>query len=226
MAKPVFRRPILQDPEEVLNWAQRLVEPLKRYKKWIFLGLAAVLIIAATWGMSSWIQAGREEKAALALAQLQAKLGAPEAEAATVKSLEAITRDYPGTRAARGAQVWRAHLLYQMQKYAEAARAYEAIPAGRDPGWDALVAESLSYCFEAQGDLKKAAQVLKPLAETTSGAFQGEIWRRLALLLEAAGDRQDAAVYWQKLLDHPSNPALLPYFKEKVATAGTGEKKN
>ncbi len=225
MGKPLFRRPILEDPEEVLNWAQRLVEPLKRYRKWIFLGLAAVLIIVATWGISSWIQAGKEEKAALLLAQLQPKLGSPEGDGATVNSLEGIIRGYPGTRAGKEAQVWRAHVLYQMKNYAEAAKAYESIPEGRDPGWDTLVAESLSYCYEAQGDFKKAAQVLKPLGEKTTGALQGEIWRRLAMLTEAAGDPKEAAGYWRKLLENPSNPALLPYFKEKVAADEAGEKK-
>jgi lipopolysaccharide biosynthesis regulator YciM len=177
------------------------------------------------WGINFKIQAGKEEKAGVALAQLQPKLAGPEADAGTVKSLEAIIRDYPGTKAGQEAQVWRAHLLYHLKNYAEAARAYESIPTGRDPGWDTLVAESLSYCYEAQGDLKKAAQVLKPLSETTSGAFQGEIWRRLATLLEASGNSAEAAVYWRKLLDHPSNPALVPYLKEKVAAADAAGKK-
>lgn len=226
MPKITFRRRlVLQDPEEVLTWAQRLLEPLKRYLKWVLVGAAGVVIILGAWGINARIQAGREEKAGTALAQLNPRVTGSGADAETLKSLEGLIRDYPGTKAAKEAQVWRAHLLYHLKQYAQAAQAYESLPQGRDPGWDLLVGESLSYCYEGLGDFKKAAQVLKPLSEKTPGAFQGELWLRLAILLEQAGDAQEAGIYWRKLLDHPPSPAFIPYLKEKVAAAEAAPKK-
>ena len=219
------RRLVLQDPEEVLTWAQRLLEPLKRYLKWVLAGAAGVVIILGVWGINARIQAGREEKAGTALAQLKPRVTGSGADTETIKSLEALIRDYPGTKAAKEAQLWRAHLLYHLKQYAEAARAYESLPRGRDPGWDILIGESLGYCYEALGDFKKAAQVLKPVSEKASGAFQGELWLHLAMLLEQAGDVQEASIYWRKLLDHPPSPAFIPYLKEKVAAVEAAPKK-
>jgi Flp pilus assembly protein TadD len=225
MAKRISRHFLLQDPEEVLTWAQRLLAPLKRHAKWILLGVVGVAIIFGAWAINARIQAGKEEKAETALVQLNPKLTGAGANAETLKSLEALIRDYPGTKAAQEARLWRAHVLYQMKRYADAAKAYESLPLGREPGWDLLVAESLSYCYEAPGDLKKAAQVLKPATEKASGGFQSELWRHLAMLLEQAGDPKEAGVYWRKLLDQPSNPALVSYLKEKVAADEAASKK-
>jgi tetratricopeptide (TPR) repeat protein len=119
----------------------------------------------------------------------------------------------------------RANLLYGLRQYGEAAKAYESLLDGRDPGWDTLVNESLSYCYEGMGDFKKAAGVLKPVAEQTSGRLQSEVRRRLALLYEQAQEPQEAAVYWRKLLDQPPDAALAPYFQEKLAAAEAAGKK-
>jgi predicted negative regulator of RcsB-dependent stress response len=219
------RRKLLEEPEEVLNLAQRLLEHLKGYWKWLLVGGIVVAVALGAWGINSKLQAGKEEKAGAALAQLRAKLPAGEANAEALKGLEELIRDYPGTPAAREAEILRAHLLYQTQQYAEAAKAYESLQKGRDPGWDTLVAESLSYCYEALGDFKKAAAVLKPATEKTFGGFQSDLWRRLAWLYEKAGEPQEAVPYWRKLLDQPPQHSLVPYLKEKVAAAEALPKK-
>ena len=52
-----------------------------------------------------------------------------------------------------------------MKNYAEAAKAYEALLKSGDPDWNALIDESLSYCYEGLGDFKKAAATLKAVEE-------------------------------------------------------------
>ena len=213
------RRRVLEEPEEVLNLAQRWLAQLISYWKWLLVGLVAVVVALGAWGITSHLKARQEEKAAVAWAQVGSKIFGSEANAEALKALEALIREYPGTKAAKEAEMVRAHLLYQMKNYAEAAKAYGSLPKSRDPGWDTLITESLSYCYEAMGDFKKAAEVLKPAAEETSGAFKGELYQRLGLLLEQAGERQEAATYWRKLLDQPPNPALVPYLKGKLTAA-------
>ncbi|MDP3182824.1 MAG: tetratricopeptide repeat protein [Desulfobaccales bacterium] len=226
MAKVVIRRRRgLEEPEEVLNLVQRWLAQLKTYWKWLLGGLVAVVVVLGAWGLTSHLKARQEGKAAAAWAQVRSKVTDSEANAEALKALEALIKDYPGTKAAQEAETVRAHLLYRMKNYAEAAKAYGSLLKGRDPGWDTLITESLSYCYEAMGDYKKAAEVLKPAAETTSGAFKSELYQRLGLLLEQAGERQEAATYWRKLLDQPPNPALIPYLKEKLATAEAAPKK-
>ena len=217
------RKSLLENPEEVLDLAQRWLEQVKHQWKWLALGLGLVVLVLAAWGINARMAAGREAQAVEALARLRPRLASPGP--AMAKDLEQVARDYPGTRGARDALLLRANLLYQMKNYAEAAKAYAALLQGGDPGWDALVNESLSYCYEGLGDYQKAAATLKQVAEQTSGSLKAEATQRLALVLEQAGDFKEAAVYWKKLVDEPGNPALQSYLKERLAAAEAKAKK-
>jgi predicted negative regulator of RcsB-dependent stress response len=226
MAKLTLRRrSALDNPEEVLNLAQRLLERVKPYAKWLVLAGVVIAVGLGAWGVTARMQESRQEKAAAALAQVTptADLKAPDAAAA--KALEKFVNEYAGTRAARDAQLMRANLLYGLGQYAEAAKAYESLLDGREPGWDTLVNESLSYCYEGMGNFKKAAEVLKPVAEQSSDPLKSEVMRRLAMLYEQAKEPKEAAAYWAKLLDRPPDPALVPYLREKLAAAEAQGKK-
>ncbi len=226
MAKKITRRRLtLDNPDEVLTMAQRLGEQLKPYTTWLVTVGVVIAVGLGAWGINAKIQESRQEKAAAALAQVtpKADLKAPNLEAA--KALEKFVNEYGGTPAAREAQLTRANLLYALGQYGEAAKAYESLLAGRDPGWDSLVQESLSYCYEGMGDYKKAAATLKPVAENISGPLQRDVLQRLALLYERAQDPKEAAIYWRKLVEKPPNPSMVPYFQEKLAAAEAAVKK-
>jgi lipopolysaccharide biosynthesis regulator YciM len=171
------------------------------------------------------IQERRQEKAAQALALVTPKADLKSPDAAQAKALEKFINEHAGTPAAREAQLTRANLLYGLGQYGEAAKAYESLLTGRDPGWDNLVNESLSYCYEGMGDFKKAAAALKPVAESIFGPIKGDAMRRLAILYEQAKEPKEAAVYWRKLLEKPPDPALVPYLQEKLAAAEAQAKK-
>ena len=219
------RRSALDNPEEVLNLAQRLLERVKPYAKWLVLAGVVIAVGLGAWGVNARLQERRQEKAVAALVLVTPKADLKAPDAAAAKALEKFVNEYAGTRAARDAQLVRANLLYRLTQYAEAAKAYESLLDGRDPGWDTLVNESLSYCYEGMGNFKKAAEVLKPVAEQSSEPLKSEVRRRLALLYEQAKEPKEAAVYWAKLLEKPPNPALVPYLREKLAAAEAQVKK-
>ncbi len=216
MAKISARhRSLLENPEEVLNLAQRLLEQGKLRWKWLALGLALVALALAAWGIHAGIKGRQEKQAAAALAQLRPRLTA-EAGSEAAQALEQVVRDYPGSRGAREAQLLRANLLYHLKNYPEAAQAYASLVPSGDPAWDALLNESLSYCYEGLGDYKKAAAALKAAQAQLPGPLSSELSQRLALLLEQAGDYPAAAVYWKMVLDQHGNPLLVPYLEEKL----------
>jgi len=212
------RRRLPQEPEEVLTLAQRLIAPLKPYLKWVALGVAVLVVVLAVWTVNARRQEGREERAGAALALVSPKVAKAEKDAETLKDLEKVIQEYPGTRAAREAELFRANLLYRLKRYGEAATAYQAL-LGRDPALDPFIQESLSYCYEGLGEFRKAADVLKPLADKATGDYRGELLMQRARLLERAGDRQEAGQIWRQLLEQPPNPALEPYIREKAAAA-------
>jgi tetratricopeptide (TPR) repeat protein len=209
------RRSLLENPEEVLNLAQRLLEQGKLRWKWLALGLALVLLALAAWAIHAGIKGRQEKQAAAALAQLRPSLTG-EAGSESAQALEQVVRVYPGSRGAREAQLLRANLLYHLKNYPEAAKAYASLLPSGDLAWDALLNESLSYCYEGMGDYKKAAAVLKAAQSRLPGPLSSEIDQRLALLLEQTGDYPAAAVYWKKLLDQPGSPLLVPYLQERL----------
>ncbi|MFZ5447532.1 MAG: tetratricopeptide repeat protein [Thermodesulfobacteriota bacterium] len=219
------RRVALDSPDAMLTWAQLLLERLKPFIKWLVLVTVVIAVGLGAWGIKARMQASREEKAATALAQVTPKIDLNIPALAAATDLEKFIKEYPGTAAAREAQLLRANILYGLQQYSEAAKAYESLLDGRDPAWDNLITESLSYCYEGMGNYQKAAEVLKPLVEKTYGPLQIEVIHRLALLHEQAKEPGQAAVYWRKLLEKPPDAAMVPYLQEKLAAAEAGSKK-
>jgi tetratricopeptide (TPR) repeat protein len=222
MAKfPRRQDPLKQD--EMLTLAQRALDFLQLYRNWLIVGLAGLALLVAGTAIAKYWQQSRRDAAVAALAEVRPKLERPEEAEAALPSLERLVREYGSTPAAREAALQRAHLLYQLEKYEEAAAAYKGLlrdPAiQRDAPLRLLITESLSYCYEGLGKYGEAADVLKPLAEQSPTVLQGELTRRLAWLYEQAGRRQEAQKYWQMLLENPPNPAIVPYLKEKLAAA-------
>jgi lipopolysaccharide biosynthesis regulator YciM len=226
MAKPGSRkRSFIGEPLDISTLHLWLLDYLKDYWKWIAAVLAVVIISLGTWGITTQLRAHRAGQAEAAMAKITPELSNPQAAGTALKALDQLLKDYPGTPTALVAAIFRAHLLYQTQKYGDAAKAYEALLQDHLPGWDPVIAESLSYCYEAQGDYRKAAQALQPVVEKATRPLQNEMYRRLAMLLEQAGEWKEAAQYWQKLLDKVPDPALLAYFREKAATAAAAAQK-
>ena len=226
MAKITPRRKLaLDNPEEMLTLAQRLLAPVKPYAKWLVLAGVVIAVGLGAWGVNAKLQERREEKAVAALTLVTPKADLKAPDAAAAEALMKFVNEYAGTRAAREARLMRANLLYKLEQYGEAAKAYESLLDGRDPGWETLVNESLSYCYEGVGNFKKAAEVLKPVVEQISGPLKSEVMRRLAMLYEQAKEPKEAAVYWRKLLDQPPDAALVPYLQEKLAAAEAGSQK-
>jgi predicted negative regulator of RcsB-dependent stress response len=219
------RRVALDSPEGIREWADLWLERVQPYLKWLVLGMVVIAVGLGAWAISARMQASREEKAAVALTQVTPKIDLNIPAAAAASDLEKFIKEYPGTRAAREAQLTRANLLYKLQQYSAAATAYESLLDSRDPAWDALITESLSYCYEGMGNFKKAAEVLKPVVEQTAGPMQTEVMHRLAMLYDQAKEPREAAVYWRKLLEKPLDATMVPYLQEKLAMAEAGAQK-
>ena len=221
MAKRKPRRRAPQEPDEILSLAQQSLNYVRPYLKWLIGGGIILLLGIAVWFGSGYLKQSRESRAQAALEQLRPQLSQTDQTDAAIQSLDALIKKYPSTNAALMGRLFKAHLLYQTEKYADAARTYKDLRAAlgnHDPyGWKPFVTESLSYCYEAQGDYAQAAQTLKPLVNQVQGNYQTLLLSRLAVLYDKAGNRAEADAAWQRLLTQVQNPALASYWKERLA---------
>jgi predicted negative regulator of RcsB-dependent stress response len=191
---------------KVLDFAQKNLTP-------ILIGLVVLVIVGATWGYLQKRQFDRQEKAA---ELYQATVGQKKSDTPTMlKELQVIIQDYPETGGALQARLLMANLLYQEKKYQEATAIFEAL--GREaPDVKILVAENLSYCYEAQKEYQKAAAVLDPLVEMPELPYRQELQRRQALLLELGGEPAKALAVYQKMLQDNPPANFIPYLQEKI----------
>jgi len=226
MAKTTLkRRAALDTPEGLMDWAELAWERVRPYSLWLVLGLVVIAIGLGAWVVSAKMRASREEKAGAALAQVTPKidLNIPAVTAAT--DLEKFIKQYPGTPAAREAQLMRANILYKLQQYSQAAQAYKSLSDSSDPAWNNLIIESLSYCYEGMGQYKKAAEVLQPIVDQTHGPMKTQTIQRLAMLYDQAKDPKQAAVYWRQLLENPPDVTIQAYIQARLAADEAAAKK-
>jgi predicted negative regulator of RcsB-dependent stress response len=223
MARRKPRRRGPQEPEEILGAAQQTLEYIRPYLKWLISAGVILVLGFLGWSGYTYLQHSREASAQAALEQVRPQLNQPDQAPEAIKNLDALIRQYPSTKAAQMARLFKGHLLYQTEKYADAAKTYEELRSAlrnQEPyGWEPFVTESLSYCYEAQGDYAKAAQTLKSLVDRVDGNYQTVLLSRLALLYDKAGNRPEADMVYQRLLSQTKNPALASYWKERLASA-------
>jgi predicted negative regulator of RcsB-dependent stress response len=203
-----------KETDEFYSFSTKLLEFAQRNLTAILTGLAVLIIAGAVWGYLQKRQTDRQEKAAelyQAAIMAQQKPNIPT----MLKELQIIIQDYPDTGGALQARLLTANLLYQEKKYQEASAAFEAL--GKEaPDVKILVAENLSYCYEAQKDYQKAAAVLDPLVEMADLPYRQELLRRQALLFELAGDQNKALAIYQKMLQDNPSESFAPYLQEKI----------
>ncbi len=206
-------KPKIKETDEFISFSTRLLDFAQKNLTYIICGLAVLLVAGAVWGYLQNRQFDRQEQAA---ELYQAAVAQKKTDIPTMlKELQTIIHDYPETGGALQARLLTANLLYQEKKYSEAAAAFEAL-AQAAPDVKILVAENLSYCYEAQKDYPKAAAVLDTLLATADLPYRLELQRRQALMFELAGEAAKALATYQKMLQ--DNPAdnFAPYLQEKI----------
>ncbi len=202
-----------KDVDEFITLSAKLLNFGQKHLTSILIGLAVLLLAGAVWGYLQKRQADRQEKAA-ELYQAAAAQKRPDLPT-MLKELKSIIQDYPGTGGALQARLLIANLLYQEKKYLEAAAAFETL-AREAPELNVLVAENLSYCYEAEKQYQKAASVLDPLVGAAELPYRQELQRRQGLLFELAGEPTRALAIYQKMLQDNPQDSFAPYLQEKI----------
>lgn len=213
--KATSRKTPPKEADTFISFSTRLLELISKHLKVILLGFIVIILAGVGWTVVHQMQAQRAEKAAARLREIRPELSQPQKTEENLAALQKLINTYPDTGAALQARLFCAHLLYREKRYAEAAAAYEAL-RGKDPGLDVLLAESLSFCYAAQGKFPQAAEVLEPLVSNTKLPLHGDLLRRQAFLYEQAGDAARALAKYRQLLEQHPGPEVSAYIREKI----------
>ena len=243
-------KPDIEVEDEFVSGVTSFAEKLAPYARKIVAAVVAFfLVVAAVMGYR-WYQERREARATEIVAQAmeiyqqpvvseeQAALfaqldipGLPEvthpsakarAEAALAE-WEALVGDYGDTDAARHSQLFFAGVLYDAQRYDEAAELYRAFAQSDAPAEQRAIArEGVAYTLEAQALAAEDAQARQAGLEQALAAFEkvqerdDGFYRDYALyhqgrVLESLDRRDDAVAMYQKVLEQfPSTPLRQP----------------
>ncbi|MFP3867333.1 MAG: tetratricopeptide repeat protein [Desulfobacteraceae bacterium] len=209
------RRTIVKEEDKFISFSTRLIEFFKRNLKVVLLGLILVILAAAGGAIIHRVYQQRAISAAELLETVRPELSQPQEADKSLAALQQVISKYPDSGAAFQARLFEANLLYQQQKYAEAAAIYKSLQ-GRHPGLRVLLTESLSYCWEGQKQFHRAAEILDPLVKDPQLPYRGELLQRQAMLYEQAGDRDRALTCYRRLLAQHPDSTFAPLIKEKI----------
>ncbi|AEB08606.1 YfgM family protein [Desulfobacca acetoxidans] len=211
--KPLSSRKKLQEPDEFITFGARMLDLARKNLRTIVIGFAVIIVAGAAWGYIQKRQMDRQERAA---EFYQASVGRASSHVPDLlKELEIIIQDYPDTGGALQARLYLANVLFGERRYQEAAAAFTALGEAA-PELRVLVAENLSYCYEAQKEYQKASAVLEPLVQDKNLPYRQELQRRQALLYELGGEPAKALKVFKQMLEEKPPADFIPYIREKI----------
>jgi tetratricopeptide (TPR) repeat protein len=185
---------------------------MAKHQKRIVAVVAALVGVMLVMGVVQVFQNKQEEKAATALYKVLEAMGGQIASAdptpgmqgpfykdeqeqqkAILSAADAVTKDFPGSRAARMARLAAASAHLRLGENDAALEAYQGVVASFRPG-DGLqfaALEGLAYTQEAKGDLKGAVATMDRLSKD-SPEFKDRAMFEKARLLAKDGQPDEA----------------------------------
>lgn len=216
----VDRKRLLKEPDEFISTTMRAMGWLRRNSRWV----SAAAVLAVVCGVAVWgwtVYKHRRENQAQELHGQAYSLyarGVEETDISASKELmekavekfQAVIKEFPDTRTAWMARMYRARASYALGKYEEALKDFEAalasVPSGDDGTMRALALQGLGLAFQAKGDWEKAARAFQSIKEAAGGSFGRMAELELARCYEKQGKTKEALSVYQSLLGFLSEP--------------------
>lgn len=206
------------EEDRFLEWLMHAVEVVQQKWQLFVAGVVGVIAVALAINYALGAQEANKEAATGLLGEvLIAETNGQEEQA--IKMAEQLIRTYAGTPAAAQGMLVLANRYYLQGRYQEAEQQYQRYLS--DYGdTDILVYgawSGLAACFEAQGDLQKAAAKYREYATKHAGAEQTSL-----ALMEAArcygmaGDKQTQKELLQEIVRDYAESPVAPRAREEL----------
>ena len=189
-------RPTREELEEdqFLAWVLEAVEYVKERSQ-LFIGVVAAVIVAIL--AISYVQSARQEARVEANALLGQAIMADESGRLdeVLRVCEQLTTQYGGTPAAAQATVMLANRYYIQGRYADAGRMYQSYldDYGDIDMLEYAAWSGLGACYEAQGDLERAAAQYLSYADSHAAGDEAALALMEAARCFAAAGQRDRA---------------------------------
>ena len=212
--KKITRKEMLKRPDEFLTLSTQILSWVKdNYPKVIWLGSGVVLLLILLFGYLAY-QTRQERQAHEKYFTIQESADSNQ----KLKQLEALVKDYPGTKAAFASWVSLGQLYYQKKDFPRAAWAYRsALNQGKfSPSFKVLVLDDLAYAYEEQGDLQRAAKIFSELSREKENPLKEDSLLSLARVYQKMGKSQEAKATYQNFLQSFPKSAYAPMVKDRL----------
>lgn len=153
--KKISRKELLKKPDEFITTSNKVYTWATQHLQKV---LIAVIVLVVAAAAVIGYQGYRSHREAQAHEKYFAALELPDTTQ-KIKSLQAVTADFSGTKAADKAWVSLGHVFYEQKDFPKAIQAYQtALNRKTFPtAFQSLIQEDLAYTLEEKGDLKGAA---------------------------------------------------------------------
>ncbi len=235
--KKADKKKLLKEPDEFISTTMRAMLWLKRNSRLV--GSSALILVVigiAIWGWG--VYQNRREAQAQELFSQAYKIYTRALEAseestsrglmnqAAEKFLSTV-KEFPGTRAAWMATLYRGRADYNLGRYDEAIKefrgAVDSVPKGDDGTLKGLSLQGLAQAYVAKGECDKAVELLRDLRNQARGAFGTVADWELGKCYEVQGKIQEAISVYQALSAIVGQPLQREMIQARLNALKKGE---
>ena len=224
--KKPTRKELLKEPDEFLTLSRRMLQYATAHRKAIAIAAAAFFGVLVVFAGFRYYTMRAEDRAFGLLDQAVAAFDAAAEQsdpaAGQRAAEEAFTRlfdRYEGKAAAAVGRVVYADICYRagapkkaIEMYTEALNAFET-----DPALLSLIYNGLGSAWEAAGDLEKAAENFRRVAEGAEAVFKDDAMFQLARIYERMGRTAQGAKLYEQIPEQYPASLFGEIAREKAA---------
>ncbi len=212
-----FRKEIRQ-PDALQTQGRKVVLWFIENQKILYMGLGAVILVAAIFvGYRMWDERARE-KASLAYAL--AKIASPVGEAAET-AFQKVADDYPRSRPGLLARLQLAALLRDRKQYQGARAQYELVAKSSISSEtdQELAKRGIASVLMQEGNCAEAIQTWESILGKGSLFTSEDLYISIADCQEKLGQKEDARKTYEELSKkHPESPFLTEQIRAKLGS--------
>ena len=191
-----------------MTFSDKAIRFVRAHSQKFLTGLTIAVAIVAILVVVRWYLDYSDKKAMQAYNEAMVLIDPggefdPQKAEATVKALEAMTKEYGRHSAAHTALLDLGRLNYQLKNYPRAREAYQKFLDKLDSDEEELkplVLDSIAYVFEAEGNLEQAIASWQAVISLPDNLLKEEAYMSLGRAYQAVGRVEDSKKAYLELI--------------------------